>query len=143
MRTVPDDVGRFVAPVRLVTALLMLFATVGLLLAALGVFGSMSYAVAQRRREMAVRSALGASRLDILRLVFGGAIGMTAAGVTLGIGAAALASRAIGGFVFGVSAIDPITYAAAGLLLAGIALAASYAPARAAASVDPMIVLRG
>lgn len=142
VRTVWDDVGRFVAPVRLVTALLTMFATVGLLLAALGVFGSMSYAVAQRRREMAVRSALGASRFDILRLVFGGAVGVTAAGVAFGIIAAAFASRAIGGFVFGVSAIDPITYAAAGLLLAGMALAACYAPARAAAAVDPMIVLR-
>lgn len=142
LRTVTDDTGRFVAPVRLVTTLLSAFAIVGLLLAALGVFGSMSYAVAQRRRELAVRGALGASRRDIVRLVFGGALKVTLAGVVAGVFAAMLASRAIAGFVFGVSVLDPVTFAAAGLLLAAVALSACYPPARAAASVDPLQVLR-
>jgi predicted permease len=142
MRTVSDDVGRFVAPVRLVTSLLTGFAVIGLLLAALGVFGSMSYAIAQRRREMAVRSALGASRPDIVRLVLRGAVAVTIAGVLAGVFAASLASRAIAGMVFGVSVADPITFVTAGMLLAAVALAACYPPARAAASVDPMAVLR-
>ena len=142
LRTVADDVGRFVAPVRLVTTVLTAFAIVGLLLAALGVFGSMSYAVAQRRREMAVRSALGASRPAIVRLIFRAALGTTLAGVAAGALGAALASRAIAGMVFGVSALDPVTFAAAGVLLAAVALGACYPVARAAASVDPLSVLR-
>jgi len=142
LRTVSDDVGRFVAPIRLVTSLLTAFAILGLLLAALGVFGSMSYAVAERRREMAVRNALGASRLEIVRLVVGGAITTTIAGVAIGGLAAVFASRAIAGLVFGISAADPVTFVAAAVLLAGVALAACYPSARAAASVDPMVVLR-
>jgi ABC-type antimicrobial peptide transport system permease subunit len=142
MRTVTDDVARYVAPVRLMTTLLTAFAAAGLLLAALGVFGSMTYAVAQRRREMAVRSALGASRLDLLRLVFRGALGVTLAGVAAGAAAAMFAARAIAGMVFGVSAFDPWNLAAAGLLLAVVALASCYPPARSAAAVDPVQLLR-
>jgi predicted permease len=142
LRTMTDEVGRYVAPVRLVTSLLTAFAVIGLLLAALGVFGSMSYAVAQRRREMAVRSAVGASRPAIVRLIVGGAVKVTLAGVVAGTIAAAFASRAIAGFVFGVSAADPVTFLIAGVLLTAVALAACIPPARAAASVDPIQVLR-
>jgi predicted permease len=142
LRTVTDDVGRYVAPVRLMTTLLTAFAAAGLLLAALGVFGSMTFAVAQRRREMAVRSALGASRLDLLRLVFRGALKITVAGVVAGAAAATFATRAIAGMMFGVSAFDPWNLAGAGLLLTIVALAACYPPARSAAAVDPMQVLR-
>ena len=142
LRTVIDDVGRFVAPVRLVTTLLSAFAVVGLMLAALGVFGSMSYAVAQRRREMAVRTALGATRPDIVRHVLGMAARITLGGVVGGTLAAAFASRAIAGLVFGVSAVDPWTLAGAAGLLVLVVLASCLPPARAAASADPLTLLR-
>lgn len=88
------------------------------------------------------RSALGASRVDLLRLVFRGAIKVTVAGVVAGAAAAMFATRAIAGMVFGVSAFDPWNLAGAGLLLAIVALASCYPPARSAAAVDPMQLLR-
>jgi putative ABC transport system permease protein len=141
-RTVEADVAEFVQPVRFITVLLTAFGVAGALLTALGVFGTMSYAVSQRRREMAVRAALGASRADILRLVLGSGLRITALGLSAGVVAALVATRALTSFLFGVAPADPITLGLVAAALAVVALAACYRPARMAATVDPMTVLR-
>ncbi len=142
VRTVEADVARFIEPVRFITVLFTMFGVTGVLLAALGVFGMMSYAVSQRRREMAVRTALGARRADILRLVLGNGLRITLAGLGAGVAVAILAGRALASFLFGVSPVDPPTLMGVALVLAVVSLAACYRPARLAASADPMTVLR-
>jgi ABC-type antimicrobial peptide transport system permease subunit len=141
-RTVEDDVAAFVQPVRFITVLFTAFGVTGVLLAALGVFGTMSYAVSQRRREMAVRAALGADRGDLLRLVLGNGLRVTAVGLAGGVIAAILAARALSSFLFGIAPADPATLAAVAAALAAVSLAACYRPAHIAASVDPMTALR-
>ncbi|CAN5793761.1 ABC transporter permease [soil metagenome] len=142
VRTLEADAAQFVAPVRLMTSLLAGFAIAGVLLSALGVFGSMSYAVSQRSQEMAVRSALGATRAQIRRVILGAALRMVIGGLLLGAGATLVATRALETFLFGVSAADFRTIASVGALLALVALAACYRPARAAAAADPLPLLR-
>jgi predicted permease len=142
VRTVAADVAQFVAPIRLMTILLAGFAVGGILLAGLGVFGTMSYTVLQQRRDLAVRSALGAGRGDLLRLVFGRAMIVTGAGVVLGTVGAAIASRGLQAYLYGVAAVDPITYAATAAFLVLVSLAACYRPARLAATADPLAALR-
>ena len=136
------DVAQFVAPVRLMTSLLAGFGVVGLLLAGLGVFGTMSYAVSQREREMAVRLALGAGRRDISRLVFGTALQITGAGVLAGVAVALAMTRLLASFLFGVSATDPFTFVGVAAFLTVVSLAACYRPARSASGTDPMTILR-
>lgn len=142
LRTLEADAAQFVAPVRLLTSLLAAFAVTGVLLAALGVFGTMTYMVSQRGREMAVRSALGANRTVILRLVFASALRITALGVLAGATLALWVTAALSSHLFGVSPTDPLSYAGVILALSCVSLAACYRPARAAASADPASILR-
>jgi putative ABC transport system permease protein len=142
VRTVEADVARFVAPLRMIGALLGTFGALGLLLAALGVFGTMSYLVSQRQRELAVRAALGARRRDIFTLVYSGALRVTVAGLVAGLALAVISTRTLGSFLYGVSATDPLTFAAVAVAIAAAALGACWRPARVAASADPMTVLR-
>jgi putative ABC transport system permease protein len=102
----------------------------------------MSYAVTLRRREIAVRSALGATRRDILGMVLGTGVKVTVVGVLTGAVASVFASRTLAGMVFGVDPFDPLTFAASAALLSAVAVVACYRPALAAASVDPLTVLR-
>ena len=113
-----------------------------LLLAGVGLYGSISYIVGQRTRELGVRIALGASARDIRRVVLGQGLGISAAGAVLGIALALVFARALQQRLFGVSASDPLTMIVAAALLAAAALAASWAPARRAARVDPLQALR-
>jgi putative ABC transport system permease protein len=142
LRTVDDDLAQFVAPIRLITILLAGFGLAGLLLAALGVFGTMSYTVSQRQRELAVRSALGADRRDIVRLVLWSALRITAIGVAAGLAVAFAATRALASFLYGVTPTDPLTFAAVAGFLVIVSLAACQRPARMAAGIDPMSILR-
>jgi putative ABC transport system permease protein len=127
---------------RLTLWLLAVFAGVAVLLAVVGLCGVISYSVAQRTREVGIRRALGAQQSDILRLIVGQGIGLTLAGVALGIGGAFALTRVMKGLLFGVTAADPATFVEAAALFLVVALAASYLPARRATRIDPMEALR-
>ena len=118
------------------------FASIALLLAAIGIYGVMAYLVNQRTREIGIRVALGARPASVVRLVVSYALGLAAGGVLLGMAAAAFLTRLIAGMLFGVSPSDPWTFAAIALVLLGTALVATFTPARRAARVDPMVALR-
>jgi putative ABC transport system permease protein len=142
VETLEEIKTQSVAPARLRTMLLAVFAGIAVLLAAVGIYGVLSYSVAQRVHEMAVRLALGASRGGLLKLVIGEAMLMVLVGLALG-GAAALAlTRVLASLLYDTSPTDAVTWVAAGVLLAGVALLACYIPARRATRVDPMAALR-
>jgi putative ABC transport system permease protein len=126
-----------------VLILIGVFAVVAIVMSAVGLYGVVAYSVTQRRQEIGIRVALGARLADVTRLVLRQGAALTAAGVLLGIGAAIAGGRLVAGLLFGVSPRDPGVFAAVVTILAVVALAASYAPARRAAAVDPVEVLRG
>ncbi|HEV7499301.1 MAG TPA: FtsX-like permease family protein, partial [Vicinamibacteria bacterium] len=119
------------------------FAGLALALAAIGIYGVVSYTVAQRTREIGVRLALGAEMGDIVRMVLGEGVKRTAAGVALGLAGALAASRAVRGLLYGVGATDPVTYAAVIALLVAVTIAACLLPAWRATRVNPLAALRG
>jgi putative ABC transport system permease protein len=127
---------------RFSTFLLTLFAGVALALSAVGIYGVMTSMVAQRTREIAVRMALGAKPRDVLRMIVGHGAALTLAGVVVGVAGALALARLLTGLLYGVEAGDPLTLVAVSLLLGGVALVASYVPARRATRVDPMEALR-
>lgn len=140
--TVESLVDKSAAERRFVMRLLATFAIVAVLLAAIGLYGVVSYGVAQRTREVGVRVALGAQRGDVLRLVLSGGLSLLAVGVALGLAAAAMTTRFLGALVFGVSPIDPVTFAGAATLLTFVALLAHWVPVRRALRIDPATALR-
>ncbi len=127
---------------RFTRLLLGVFAGLALILAAVGIYGVVSYAVSQSTHEIGLRMALGADRREVLAMVLGGAMKMALFGIATGAVAAMAATRALKSLLFGVSASDPLTFGAVSLVLVLVALLASYIPARRATRVDPMIALR-
>jgi predicted permease len=140
--TQSEVIDRSLYEARLIARLSSLFAALSLTLACVGLYGLLSYETTRRTREIGVRVAMGARPRDILRSVVGHGLGLTALGVVTGIAAALGITRYLGSFLYGVKPSDPSTFAAVAMLLAAVALAASYFPARRAMHVDPMVALR-
>ena len=119
-----------------------LFALTALLLAGLGIYGVISYIVSERTHEIGIRLALGAERIDVMRLVMGQGLRLALTGAAVGLAGALIVSHLIQGLLYGVRPTDPPTFVAVALLLMSVAVVACYVPARRATRVDPMVALR-
>ncbi|HEU0180069.1 MAG TPA: ABC transporter permease [Blastocatellia bacterium] len=142
IRTMDEILAEEVAQRRIGMTLLAAFAALALALASLGIYGVLSYSVAQRTQEIGIRMALGAGRKEVLRIVLVDGMRLATAGVAIGLGVSFALTRLMTGLLFGVSASDPLTLAGVTLLLITVALVACFIPARRATKVDPMIALR-
>jgi putative ABC transport system permease protein len=141
VRTMEEVAARSIATDRMVALLLAAFAGLALMLAGVGVFGVLAYAVAQRTRELGVRVALGAQRRDVLTLVLRETLPLVAAGIGIGLAGGLGLSRLMGSILFEVQPDDPATFIAVPLILGVVALVAALIPARRAATVSPVVVL--
>jgi putative ABC transport system permease protein len=141
-RTMQEVISNSVQRRKFSMFLLTIFAATAMLLAAIGLYGVMSYSVAQRTREIGVRMALGAGRQSVLALIVRRGMELVAIGIAAGIVLSLASGRLMSGLLFGITATDPLTFAGVALLLALVAFIANYLPARRAASVDPMVALR-
>ena len=137
-----DLVDEEVGQRRLIVVLLGSFAGVAMLLAIIGIYGIISYSVTMRVQELGIRRALGAEQGDILRLVMAQGLGLTLAGIAIGIGGGLALTRVMESLLFDVSATDPATFVGIGVVFVLVALAATYVPARRATRIDPMAALR-
>ena len=141
-QTLADRLDASIAPRRFEMTLLIVFAGLAVLLALVGIYGVVAYMVTQRTREIGVRVALGAQSGDVIRMVLSGGLKLVSGGVLLGIAASLGLTRVMESFLYGVKATDAATFAAASILLVGIAALATWIPARRAAGVDPLVALR-
>jgi len=142
VRLLSDMVNSSLSSRRFVVTVLGVFAGLALLMAVIGLYGVISYAVTQRTQEMGVRMALGAQRAEILQLVLSQGMRLASAGAAIGLVVSLISSRLLRSQLFGVSSFDPLTFVLMAGVLIGAALAASYIPARRATRVDPMVALR-
>jgi putative ABC transport system permease protein len=142
LQTMEQYVDQATEQSRLSTTLLTLFGALALVLATLGIYGMLTYMVSGRRQEIGIRMALGATRLDVMRLIVGHGMALTLAGIAVGLGASWAVTRSLATLLVGVSPHDPATFAAVALFLAAVAFVASYVPGRRATRVDPVHTLR-
>ena len=146
IQTLADQMNGLLSRERLVASLSSIFGIVALVLAAVGLYGLMAFAVVQRTGEMGLRMALGAARETVVRMVLRDALILVGLGLAIGVPAALIAGRLassqLSGLLFGLSTTDPVTLTGAALLLIGVAAVAAYLPAVRAARVDPMMALR-
>jgi putative ABC transport system permease protein len=142
VRTMDEVAAEATQGQRFRAALVSTFAGIALVLAAVGIFGVLTFSVRERTRELGVRVALGATSTDILRLVVGSALKIAVSGVVIGLAAAAVLTRTLASLLFGVTPLDPVTFVAAPAVLVTTTLVASVAPAIRAIGVDPAVTLR-
>jgi putative ABC transport system permease protein len=142
VRTMEEHRERSFWQQRLFGIMFAVFGAIALLLAAVGVYGVLSYSVSQRTQEIGVRVALGAERRDVMRLVVGHGLKLAGLGVGFGLLGAAGITPVIASQLYNISASDPASFAGVALFLSAVALIASYVPARRATAVDPLIALR-
>jgi putative ABC transport system permease protein len=142
IRTMEEVVADARVAARLTVILLCVFAALALLMAAIGVYGVMSNAVGQRRQEIGLRMAVGASSADVFRMVLGRSLLLASAGVALGLAMSAALSGLLGSLLYGVSSTDPLVFLGVALVLVCVAAVASCVPARRATRVDPVVTLR-
>jgi len=142
IETMQQLVSGSVAPPRFRTMILAAFSLLALVMAAIGIYGVMNYLVIQRTREFGIRLSLGATPTNVLRLVLGRAATLIGAGTCVGLVGSVLLVRLITKLLFGTAPLDPLTFAAVPVILAAVALAASYLPARRATRIDPIVALR-
>jgi putative ABC transport system permease protein len=140
--TMEGIIAESLARQRFSMLLLGIFAAVAMILAAVGIYGVMSYSVAQRRNEIGIRMALGAQKMDVLKLTVGSGLKLVVIGLVLGLIGAVLLTRLMSTLLFGISATDPLTFVLISAILVAVALLASYIPARRATKVDPLVALR-
>jgi putative ABC transport system permease protein len=141
-RTMEENISTSVSQPRFRTVLLGIFAISALLLSAVGIYGLMAYSVTQRVHELGIRITLGAQRGDVLKLIVGQGLKLVLLGVIVGMLGAFALSRVLSSFLYGISATDPLTFAAVPATLIFVALAACYIPAHRATKVDPIVALR-
>jgi len=127
---------------RFYAAVMGMFAAIALVLSAVGIYGLLAYAVGQRTREFGVRTALGGTGRDVLAMVLRQGLRLTSVGIGIGVAAAIALTRYLGGMLYGVTPLDPLTYVAVIALFAAVTSIASYVPARRATRIDPMTALR-
>ncbi|NLZ05291.1 MAG: ABC transporter permease [Phycisphaerae bacterium] len=142
IETMRERLAGSILPQRFQTIIIVLFSAIGLALAAVGIYGVISYSVAQRVREFGIRIAVGAQRAAIMRLVVRRALWLVAGGLALGLTGAVALTRVLRTFLFAVAPLDAVTFATVSIFLGSVVLLASYLPARRAAKVDPMVALR-
>jgi putative ABC transport system permease protein len=142
VNTMERRLSQSILPQRLNMWLISIFAATALLLAAIGLYGVMSYSVAESTREIGIRMALGARPADVLKLIVSQGMKVLLIGLAIGLGAAFVLTRLMGSLLFGVTATDALTFISVSLLLTVVALLACLIPARRAARVDPMVALR-
>ncbi len=142
LKTMKEIISASLTEWRFRSFLLAAFGAVAVAIAIIGVYGVMSYSVAERTHEIGVRMALGAGRREVLKLVVGQGLKLTLAGVAIGLGAAEALTRLLAGLLFGVKAGDPLTFSVVSVILTAVALAACYLPARRATEIDPLTALR-
>jgi putative ABC transport system permease protein len=140
--TMEQLVSNSISRPRLYAVLLGIFARVAVVLTAIGIYGVMSYSVVQRVREIGIRTALGARRNDVIGLVLGQSLALTAIGITVGLGGAVAVTRYLESMLFGLTPLDPTTFIGVALVFALLATLAAYVPARRATTVDPLVALR-
>jgi ABC-type antimicrobial peptide transport system permease subunit len=141
-KTMEEHLALLLFPPRMAAGMLTVFGALALLLASIGLYGMVSYAVARRTREVGIRAALGASRSDIIRLMTAGGMRLIGVGIGVGLALAAAVSWLLAGFLYGIRATDAATFIAVPAVLAIVGFVASWVPARRAATVDPIAAPR-
>jgi putative ABC transport system permease protein len=142
IKTLSQRLSESIWPTRTMSKLIGIFGLLGSVLSVIGLYGVLSYNVGKRTKEIGIRRALGAQRVDVFRLIIGQGMLVVLFGVLLGLLLAVAATRVIGGFLYGVGTTDPLTFAVVVLGVAATAIVSCYLPARQATKVDPMVALR-